>query len=118
MKELPRCNLVHKKCKIQLNNGEYLCPDCHGRGCFFTMPNYKRKHVSAGYCYMCQGNGKVDWITWANRRRKLPKERTLVISFKCPRNKQCKVIKRAIKRRTHKDEDLRLAHEWALTRKR
>lgn len=118
MKELPRCNLVHKTCKIKLNDDEHLCPECHGRGCFFLDPHYKDKYVTAWTCFLCLGDGKVDWITWINRRQQMPTNRSLSIPFKCPRNKQCRVIKRAIKRETYKNEDLRTAHEWALKHRR
>lgn len=115
MREVPKCNVINKICKIKLRDWEYICPRCQGRGGFFRTAHYKEGYINVALCPLCEGEGKVDWIVWARQDRPiLPMTRGERVKFKCPRNKKCKVIKRAYKREKDREKDLKIVEDWVL----
>jgi len=51
--------------KFTLISQEYICKKCKGTG-LFDYKNANKNNLSyfiAYNCFMCQGKGKIDWIT-------------------------------------------------------
>ncbi len=44
---------------MKLEEGEYICSECEGRG---SIPSKLRPNILAAMCKKCQGAGKLDWI--------------------------------------------------------
>ncbi len=45
--------------KLKLEEGEYICSECEGRG---SHPSNQNPNTMASMCRKCQGAGKLDWI--------------------------------------------------------
>jgi hypothetical protein len=102
------CNIWRQKCQPTIPKGHELCPHCKGRGCFFLHASFKQGKINLARCVICEGNGYVDWITYArfagtNPDLKKTNYKRKKIRFKCKDN--CKVIKRWVKEERKRSRD-------------
>ncbi len=62
------CNIWTHQCKPCLIKDEKWCPICNGLGASFINISFKLKSVHIRQCYLCKGEGKVDWITAVTKK--------------------------------------------------
>ena len=97
------CNLWHQKCCIEVKKGEEnICPNCQGHGGFLIGASFRSGTYRLQECILCLGEGKIDWITSINKRRKAIHAKIKHAKIKCPSNKGCKRIKRMWRQRKEK----------------
>ncbi len=88
------CNIWFQKCKPSLNMGEKWCPNCDGLGAGFVNISFKQRYVVIRRCYLCEGKGKVDWITAATQKLITPitlsTSNIKEVRLKCPGHLNCK----------------------------
>lgn len=103
METIEICNLAKRECYITLKDGEYICPKCSGRGGQIATAYYKSQEFTLIRCMICGGDGKVDWIIKA-RMRPTSKPELMRLSFKCRKSKNCKTLKRILKKENWQKE--------------
>ena len=64
------CNIWKQQCKIPISGREKLCPSCNGRGGFILNASFKSRKYEIKRCVLCDGEGKVDWITAITKKSK------------------------------------------------
>ncbi len=103
MEQLEICNVWHTKCILKLRLGEYVCPVCKGMGGKIVKAEFRSKEYYIAKCSICEGFGKVDWIT--NITHKNPDPFSMIykrIKIKCPRNRKCKALKNYWRKQNHR----------------
>ena len=62
LKIAEKCNIWKQQCRVPIHKHERQCPDCKGQGAFFLNASFKHRCFTIKKCYLCAGEGKVDWI--------------------------------------------------------
>ena len=112
-KVIDKCNIFKQQCKTVLNEGEEICPSCHGHGGFFISIHPKDRAYKIRECIICLGEGKIDWITATNKMPKAIHSKIKFVGMRCPRHRgsKCKSMKRLWKQKNMKDE-IRMWQEY------
>lgn len=118
MEQLKICNIWRTKCILKLRLGEYVCPVCKGLGGEIVRASFRDKSYTVYKCCICEGKGKVDWIT--NITHKDPTSFTTLaskqIKIKCPRNQKCKALRNYWRKQNHKKKyeinNIRKSHTY------
>jgi len=101
-----KCNIYKQQCQLILHNGESECKHCNGHGGFFSSAHPKDRYYKIRGCMVCNGEGKLDWIT---NVIKIPKSipELKAVNMKCPssRGHKCKIMKRLWKQEHMKCEN-------------
>lgn len=58
--------------KVDKDAGEVLCDVCEGRGCIPCTDQEKNFYNSSSICWKCQGDGKLDWLSFVTGKPKKP----------------------------------------------
>ena len=100
-----KCNIFKQICQLILYDGEKECPYCNGYGGFFISAHPKDRYFKIMECKMCLGEGKLDWISFINKRSKAIHAKIIKVNMKCPssRGHKCKTMKRLWKQKKMKD---------------
>ena len=69
MKTAEKCNIWIQQCEVPLRRTESQCPICKGQGAFFINASFKQRKFQVRMCDLCQGRGRVDWITAITKKR-------------------------------------------------
>jgi len=97
MRTAKKCNIWIQQCEVPLKKDEAECPKCKGQGASFINASFKQRKFQVKRCSLCQGLGKVDWITAITKKR--PDENEIVgfhnrdkkyIHMKCSGHLNCK----------------------------
>ena len=87
------CNIWKQKCKPSLRRSEKWCPTCKGLGASFVDISFKQRYVTLRRCFLCGGEGKVDWLVAITKRpaKEYPIRSALKdVRLKCPGHMKCK----------------------------
>jgi len=97
MKTAEKCNIWIQQCKVPLRKNESQCPICKGQGATFINASFKQRKFQVKRCDLCQGWGRVDWVTAITKKR--PDNNEIVsllnqdkkyIHMKCSGHLKCK----------------------------
>lgn len=97
MERIEYCNIWLHKCKPVLGKAEKWCPKCNGLGASFADISFKQRYVTLKKCLICEGKGKVDWISaitqrpiHPNNKFKFNLKNSKDVRLRCPGHLRCK----------------------------